>query len=96
MFDIFMCSNFALNVQSQHSIILNNNIQLLCARNSAIPLEQVCVQLSTYADNVILPAFASRMPLLQSAGSQQSIDVSCLPGPQQKTYSGGFAIVRPC
>jgi len=35
--------------------------------------KEVCVQLPTYADNVALPTFARRMPLLQ-----QSINI-CLP-----------------
>jgi len=40
---------------------------------------------------VALPAFARRTPLLQ-----QSIDVTCSPGPQQQTCSSGFAAVGPC
>jgi len=44
---------------------------------------QVCVQLPTYADYVALPAFALRTPILLRAG-QQSIDVSCAPGPRQQ------------
>jgi len=43
---------------------------------------------STYADNVALPSFARRTPLLQ-----QSIDISCPPGPQQQTCSSGFAFI---
>jgi len=40
-----------------------------------------------YADNVALPAFALYTRLLQ-----QSIDISCRPGPQQQTCnSSGFA-----
>ena len=38
-----------------------------------------------------LPAFARRTPLLQ-----QSIDISCLPFPQQQTCSSVFAAVDPC
>jgi len=39
-----------------------------------------------------LPAlFARRTPPLQ-----QSIDISCPPGPQQQTCSSGFAAVDPC
>jgi len=53
--------------------------------------QQVCVQLPTYADNVALPAFARRTPLLQ-----QSINISCPPGSQQQTCTSGFAAVRPC
>jgi len=45
----------------------------------------------TYADYVALPAFTHRKPLLQ-----QQIDTSCLPGPQQRTCSNGFAAVGPC
>jgi len=47
------------------------------------------VQLSTYADNVALPAFARHMKLLQ-----QLIDISCWLGPQQQTCrskKSGFA-----
>jgi len=44
---------------------------------------QVCVQLPTYADYVALPAFALRTPILLRA-EQQSIDISCAPGPQQQ------------
>jgi len=40
---------------------------------------------------VALPAFARRTPLLQ-----QSIDISCLPFPQQQTCSSVFAAVDPC
>ena len=39
-----------------------------------------CVQLPTHADNVALPVFVRRTPLLQ-----QSIDISFPPGPQQQT-----------
>jgi len=39
-----------------------------------------CVQLPTHADNVALPVFTRRTPLLQ-----QSIDISCPPCPQQQT-----------
>jgi len=40
-----------------------------------------CVQLPTYADNVALPAFARRTPLLQ-----QVIDISCPSmDPEQQT-----------
>ena len=46
--------------------------------------EQICVQLPTYADNVALPA------------AQQPIDISCSRGPQQQTYSSGFAAVGSC
>ena len=53
--------------------------------------KQVCVQLPTYTDNVALPAFASRPPLLQ-----QSIEISCPPGSQQQTCSSGFVTVGPC
>ena len=53
--------------------------------------KQVCVQLPTYADNVALPAFASRPPLLQ-----QSIEISCPPGLQQQTCSSVFVAVGPC
>jgi len=42
--------------------------------------KQICVQLSTDAKNVALPAFARCMPLLQ-----QSIDISCPPDPRQQT-----------
>jgi len=36
-------------------------------------------------------------PLLLSAAVQQSTDISCSPGPQQKTCScSGFAAVGPC
>jgi len=40
---------------------------------------------------VALPGFARRTPLLQ-----QSLDVSCPPGPQQQTCSGGFAAAGMC
>ena len=49
--------------------------------------------LPTYADNVSLPAFACRKPLLLRAG-QQSIDI-CPPGPQQQTRGSDFAVVDP-
>jgi len=52
--------------------------------------KQVCVQLSTSADNVALPAFADEhraaVRLLLST-RQQPIDTFCLPGPQQQTRS---------
>jgi len=48
----------------------------------------------TCADNVALPAFACRKPLLLRAG-QQSIDIFCPPGPQQQTRSSGIAVVDP-
>jgi len=54
--------------------------------------KQVSVQLPTSADNVALPAFAAARRaaarLLLTAGPpavQQSIHVSCQPGPQQQT-----------
>jgi len=50
--------------------------------------QQVCVQPPTYANNVALPAFACRTLLLQ-----QSIDISCLSGPQQQTCCCMFAPV---
>ena len=43
---------------------------------------KVCIQLPSHADNVALPAFARRTPAVQ-----QSIDISCPPGPQQQTCS---------
>ena len=43
-----------------------------------------------YADKVALLEFARRTPLLQ-----QSINISCPPGPQQQTCSSGFAAVGP-
>jgi len=46
-------------------------------------------QLPTYTDKLPLPAFARRTLLLQ-----QSIDISCAPGPQQQTCSSGFAADR--
>jgi len=49
---------------------------------------QVRIQLHTYADDVALPTFARNTPLLQ-----QSIYISCPPGPQQQTCSSGFAAV---
>ena len=60
----------------------------------ALPrLEQAsrCAELPTYADNVALPAFAHRTPLLQ-----QSVHISRSPDPQQQTCSSGFAAVGPC
>jgi len=39
---------------------------------------------------VALLAFARRTPLLQ-----QSVDISCLPGPQQQTCSSAFAAACP-
>jgi len=42
--------------------------------------EQVFVQIPTYADNLVLPAFVRRTPLLQ-----KSIVISCLPGTKQQT-----------
>jgi len=45
----------------------------------SVAKQQVCVQLPTYADNVALPAFARRTPLLL-----QSIDVSCPPAHSSK------------
>jgi len=42
---------------------------------------------AAYADNVALPAFAPRTPL-----QQQAIDISCLPGPQQQTFSSGLLL----
>jgi len=38
-------------------------------------LKQVCVQLPTYADNLALPAFARRTPLLQQTCSSGSAAV---------------------
>ena len=55
-----------------------NAVLLLCQKRH----NKVCVQLPTHADNVVLPAFVRRTPLLQ-----QSIDISCLLGPQQQTCS---------
>ena len=52
--------------------------------------KQVCVQLSTSADDVALPAFARRTPLLK-----QSIDISCPPRPQHRTRSSAPAACRP-
>jgi len=43
----------------------------------------VCVQLATYADNVALPAFDRRTPLLQ-----QSIDISCPMGSLLWAHAG--------
>ena len=53
------------------------------------------VQLSTFADNVALPAFGRRTPPLCAVLLQRlccsimqpplSMDISCLPGPQQQT-----------
>jgi len=42
------------------------------------PTEQVCIQLTAYADNVALPAFARRTPLLLSA-RRAAIDLYLLP-----------------
>jgi len=45
--------------------------------------KQVCLRLPTYDDNVALPAFTRRTPLLQ-----RSIDISCASGPHlQQIYS---------
>jgi len=52
--------------------------------------KQVCVQLSTSADNVALSAFdtARRAAAQLLLGAwQQSIDISCSPGAQQQTRS---------
>jgi len=56
---------------------------------------QVCVQLPTSADNVALPAYGRYTPLLQcgccwAPAMQQSIDISCPPGPQQQTHKSGM------
>jgi len=48
----------------------------------------LCVQLSTYADNVALPAFTCNMLLLQ-----QLKDISCQLGQQQQSCSSRFAAV---
>ena len=56
--------------------------------------QQVCVQLSTYADNVALPAFARRCCLAPAV--QQSTNISCSPRPQQQTCNSGFTAVGPC
>jgi len=60
---------------------------------------KVCVQLSTSADNVPLPAYAAARraaaPLLLTAAPpavQQSIGIFWPPGPRQQTRSSG---VRP-
>jgi len=60
---------------------------------NTIQVSEVCVQLPTYANNVALFAFARRTPLLQ-----QSVAISCPPGPQQQTRSCGWAdgTRRPC
>jgi len=54
-------------------------------------IKRVGVELPAYADNVALPAFARRCCLAPAV--QQSIDISCPPGPQQQTCSSGFAAV---
>ena len=53
-----------------------------------LPIEQVCAQQPTNANNVALTAFACRMPL-----QQLSIDVFCLPGARQQTRTSKFAAV---
>jgi len=50
----------------------------------------VICYLRIHADKVALLEFARRTPLLQ-----QSINISCPPGPQQQTCSSGFAAVGP-
>ena len=60
--------------------------------------KSVCVQLSTQADNVALPAFARCTLLLLSAGPQYS-NRSISPArcnPRQQVCSSGFAAVGPC
>jgi len=56
--------------------------------------QQVGIQLPTYADNMALSASARRCSW--ALAMQQSINISCQPGPQQQTSSGGFAAVDPC
>jgi len=65
--------------------------------------ELVCVQLPTSADNVALPTFGRRTSLLRHGCCwapavqqtvQQSIDIYCLPGPQQQTRSSGVRTER--
>jgi len=49
------------------------------------------MQLPTYADNVVLPTFARRVPMMR-----QQIHISCPPGPTAANCSSGFAAVGPC
>ena len=59
----------------------------MCVATSA---KSISTSISTSADNVALLSFAAAFRaavwLLQSAG-QQSIDISCSPGPQQQIHS---------
>jgi len=73
--------------------------RILCEQSHtrARMTNKFCVQLPTYADNVVLPAFAAvrraAARLLLTAGPpavQQSIDISWPPGPQQQTSSSGM------
>ena len=52
-------------------------------------IQQVCLQLPTYADNVALPAFARFAPCTDWS-------TSCRPGLQQQTPSCRIAAVSPC
>ena len=68
---------------------------LHCAVACWILVWQVGVQLPTSADNVALPMFGHRMPLLRHScccvlAMQQSIDISCPLGHQQQTCSSGI------
>jgi len=54
-------------------------------RRPSLLSQQLRVQLPTSADNVALPACAQSTPLLLRAAVQQSINISCPPGPQQQT-----------
>ena len=62
----------------------------LTTQQHAAKLTRTC-SATTYANNVALPAFTHCMPAVQ-----QSINIYCLPGPQQQTCSSGFAAVVPC
>jgi len=47
--------------------------------------KQVCVQLPTYPESAALPTFAAAASAAVAPAVQQSIDISCSPGPQQQT-----------
>ena len=65
------------SIDSSKLFSVNGNVEKF---TYSLADEQVFVQIPTYADNLVLPAFVRRTPLLQ-----KSIVISCLPGTKQQT-----------
>ena len=80
-----LCIAILLNLQASiHSQKHELNFTNMSHRTSET-FKQVCVQLPTYPESAALPTFAAAASAAVAPAVQQSIDISCSPGPQQQT-----------